>query len=280
MYPKLATASKTMLMTGEVDFDEAANAFTFELKIDDETVSLRLVNNGLIKSGILSNLLYFQYGFDENINYYLRKDFIEFIKFPKKEYEKNINDFIQNAVDTLHKTVDLYGFDTIVFPESRSEVNRKMISYLYMYKHPECLTFEMAKILPEKMEFDYEMFEKDVLEGRYRDSNGIIKERYSKEQKKEEIGKIKDLMEKVRSKEYFSIARDFDTKSKYRKYLRNFYKFKNADEEKSFKKLLKPKILLIDDVMTSGTTLSFVLETIKTLNPEAEVVVFTLIGKY
>ena len=130
MYPKLATASKTMLMTGEVDFDEAANAFTFELRIDDETVSLRLVNNGLIKSGILSNLLYFQYGFDENINYYLRKDFIEFIKFPKKKYEKNINDFIQNAVDTLHKTVDLYGFDTIVFPESRSEVNRKMISYL------------------------------------------------------------------------------------------------------------------------------------------------------
>ena len=270
---------KTMSMNGRPAFDEAANTFTFDLKTGGKIEKLNIVNKGLSKSSILSNCLYFQYGFDGNTNHELRKDFIEFIKFPKKEDEKNINDFIQNAVDTLHKTVDLYGFDTIVFPESRSEINRKMISYLYMYKHPECLTFEIVKTLPEKLGFDYEMFEKDVLEGHYRDG-GKIKCRYTEEQKKEEAGKIEELMEKVRSKEYFSIARDFDTKSKYRKYLRNFYKFKNADEEKSFKKLLKPKILLIDDVMTSGTTLSFVLETIKTLNPEAEVVVFTLIGKY
>jgi hypothetical protein len=277
---KLETMSKTMSMNGEVDFDEAENTFVFDLRTGDENVSLRLVNNGLINSGILSNCLYFQYGFDENINYYLRKDFIEFIKFPKKEYEKNINDFIKNAVDKLHKTVNLYGFDTIVFPESRSEVNRKMISYLYMYKHPECVTFEIVKMLPDKLEFDYEMFEKDVLESRFRDNIGRIKCRYSEEQKKEELGKIKELMEKVRSKEYFSIARDFDTKSRYRKYLKNFYKFKNVEEEMNFKKLLKPKILLIDDVMTSGTTLSFILETICTLNPDAETVVFTLMGKY
>lgn len=270
---------KTMSMNGSPAFDEAKNTFTFDLETGGKIKKLSIVNKGLSKSSIFSNSLYFQYGFDGNTDHELRKDFIEFIKFPKKEDEKNINDFIQNAVDTLHKTVDLYGFDIIVFPESRSEVNRKMISYLYMYKHPECLTFEIVKTLPEKLGFDYEMFENDVLESRYRDG-GKIKCRYTEEQKKEEIGKIEELMKKVRSKEYFSIARDFDAKSKYRKYLKNFYKFKNVEEEMNFKKLLKPKILLIDDVMTSGTTLSFVLETIKTLNPEAEVVVFTLIGKY
>ena len=270
---------KTMSMNGKPAFDEAANTFTFNLETGGKIEKLKIVNKGLSKSSIFSNSLYFQYGFDENTDRDLRNDFIEFIKFPKKEDEKNINDFIQNAVDTLHRTVNLYGFDTIVFPESRSEVNRKMISYLYMYKHPECMTFEIVKTLPEKLGFDYEMFENDVLESRYRDG-GKIKCRYTEEQKKEEIGKIEELMKKVRTKEYFSIARDFDTKSKYRKYLKNFYKFKNVEEEMNFKKLLKPKILLIDDVMTSGTTLSFVLETIRTLNPEAETVVFTLIGKY
>lgn len=54
---------------------------------------------------------------------------------------------------------------------------------------------------------------------------------------------------------------------------------KNDDEAEEFRNLLKPKILLIDDVMTSGTTLSLIFLTIRALNPAAKIVVFTLIGK-
>lgn len=102
---------------------------------------------------------------------------------------------------------------------------------------------------------------------------------YNQRQKQEVLHKIEEMMNDIHNKDYFSIARDFGAKSKYRKFLNNFYKFRNEKEEAEFKNLLKPKILLVDDILTSGTTALFLLKIIKMLNPDAEVTVFILIGK-
>ncbi len=68
-------------------------------------------------------------------------------------------------------------------------------------------------------------------------------------------------------------------KYKYRKYLKNFYNFGSEEEKDAFNKLTQPKVMVIDDVMTSGATLNYIINTIYKVNPNATVVVFTLIGK-
>lgn len=255
-----------------------STTFTFRIESENGEKTVTLSNDGLKKSSIFSRCYLFKYGFDKNLDPALRAKFIERIKFPKKEDEKTVDAFVRNAVDTLHETIDLYEFDTVVFPQSKSGVNTKMLTYLDMYNHPYYSVFEVVKKLPSEIEFDYKKFRIEVLDDVF-EEGGRIKRRYSEKEKAQMLSKMEKLMSEIHKKDYFSIARDFNLKSKYRKYLKNFYKFKNDDEAEEFRNLLKPKILLIDDVMTSGTTLSFIFKTIRALNPATEIVVFTLIGK-
>ena len=255
-----------------------STTFTFRIESEEGGKTVTLSNDGLKKSRIFSRCYLFKYGFDKNLDPALRAKFIERIKFPKKEDEKTVEAFVRNAVDTLHETIDLYEFDTVVFPQSKSGVNTKMIAYLDMYNHPYYSVFEVVKKLPSEIEFDYKKFRIEVLDDVF-EEGGRIKHRYSEKEKAGMLSKMEKLISEIHEKDYFSIARDFNSKSKYRKYLKNFYIFKNNDEAEEFRNLLKPRILLIDDVMTSGTTLSFIFKTIRALNPAAEIVVFTLIGK-
>ena len=133
--------------------------------------------------------------------------------------------------------------------------------------------------MPKDIEFDYDSFEKEVLSKTTINKYGKEIPCYNQRQKQEVLHKIEEMMNDIHNKDYFSIARDFGVKSKYRKFLNNFYMFRNEKEKAEFKNLLKPKILLVDDILTSGTTVLFLIKTIKMLNPEAEVTVFTLIGK-
>lgn len=183
------------MLPATYDFDSTSNTFTFYC---DKILNVKLINKGLAKIEAMPKCFYFQYEFDENIGLEHRKDFIEFIQFPKKENRKNLEQFVRDAVDALHITIDLYNFDTIIFPKVRSLLTQETIEYIFMFNHPDCLNFEDLKTL---------------------------------------------------------------------------------NHSDKFKKLLKPKILLIDDFISCKTALNSALETIKTLNPDSEIVVFSLISK-
>ena len=104
---------------------------------------------------------------------------------------------IRNAVDSVHKVINLYHYDNVVMPACRTKENMYMIRYIYRFNQPRLIKVEELK------------------------------------------------------------ARDEELCSKIR----------------------QQNVLVIDDVTTSGSTLNEVLRTLRILNEDNDITIFSLIGR-
>jgi len=115
-----------------------------------------------------------------------------------------------------------------------------------------------------------EQYLNDVLE------NG--RPRYTTAQKDEVKSNIMSMMDLIHQKDYFTIAKDVK-KSKYRPYIMNFLRFKNDKDKELYSSIREQNILVIDDVTTSGSTLSEILRTLRIINDKNQITIFSLIGR-
>ena len=84
------------------------------------------------------------------------------------------------------------------------------------------------------------------------------------------------LLPQIHDLDYFSLAES--VKPKYRKYIKNFLRFKMEDLIR-FSQLQCQKILVVDDINTSGSTINEILRILNKINYEADIFVYTLIGR-
>lgn len=80
----------------------------------------------------------------------------------------------------------------------------------------------------------------------------------------------------IHSLDYFSLADS--VKVKYRRYIKNYL---NIDERSKevIKSIQSGKILIVDDINTSGSTLNEIIRIIRKINNQCEIYIFTLICK-
>lgn len=245
-----------------ISYDNDVFSFDFEndngntiIKLSEETKKIQLFNN----------VFYYSYEFEDSVDSNVRTKFIHDMKFESNIDETVKHKFVTHAIDKLDTIEDLKDFDVIVYPESQSHIVEDMLDYLYLFCRKKIFSYKLVKKIPSEIEFDYETFEYTKL------SNG----NYTEQQKDQVLSNIKQMMDNIHKQDYFSIARN--TKYKYRKYLKNFYSFENKKLEQIYERTKDKKILLIDDITTSGTTISLMLNTMEIIDP-AEIVVFSLIG--
>lgn len=43
---------------------------------------------------------------------------------------------IRTAVDSAHKKINLYHYDVVIMPETRTKVNQYMVRYIYRFNQP------------------------------------------------------------------------------------------------------------------------------------------------
>lgn len=240
------------------------DSFMFDFEKDGESEIINLTEE-IKESSIYNNVFFYSYEFNDSCSSDIRTSFIHEFKFGNKIDKIVKHKFITKAIDKLDAVEDLDSFDCVVFPESKSFVVQDMLEYIMLGTDCEMSSYRLVKKLPKDIEFDYKKFE------RLRLNSG----NYTEEQKKEVLKNIDNMMNDIHNCDYFSIARN--SKYKYRKYIKNFYKFDNIEEKEAYECLAGNKILLIDDIATSGTTISLMLNTLKTIDA-AEIVVFSLIG--
>lgn len=272
---RMIKKTKNIIIEG-ISYNEYENSFSFDFVKDGEHDIVKLANNGLQKSKLYNNCFYYKYYFEKDVPSKIRGEFINYIKFHQGANDKDVNQFVIDAVDSLDTTIDLTDFKTILYPQSRSDINNKIISYIRMFGFPDFVPFELVKLPNKELSFDLEGYKRDVLDQTYERDRRVFP-RYTEKQKQDEINKINSLVDNLRGKENFSIGKDVNVK--YRKYFKNFYKFKNNNEKETFRKLKVSKILIVDDVVTSGATVAYLINTIQKINPKAEIVIFTIIGK-
>ena len=84
-------------------------------------------------------------------------------------------------------------------------------------------------------------------------------------------------MPTIEKLDYFSLAAS--VKPKYRRYIKNFFDFSEEDV-KRINNLQGKKILIVDDINTSGSTLNEILRIVRKINPDCEIFIYTHIGNF
>ena len=257
-----------------VTFDDTEKKFVFDFEHDGAEDIVSLTGNGY-QVEAFGKCFYYGYEFSDQVDGPVRSAFIKYIKFTEALQDTpDLTQFIKKAVDNLDKQINLYDYDLVVMPESSSKVNQYMLRYIYRFAQPTLRKMELVKALPSSISFDMDAFEQsylnDVLE------NG--RPRYTEPQKEEVRQSINKMLDLIHQKDYFTIAKDVK-KSKFRPYMMAFLKFATQADEELCSTIRKQNVLVIDDVTTSGSTLNEILRTLRILNEDNEITIFSLIGR-
>ena len=257
-----------------VTYDVEEKKFVFDFEHDNIEDIVSLTGSGY-QVEAFGKCFYYGYEFSEQVESSVRTAFIKYVKFTEALQDTpDLTDFIKKAIDDLHKKINLYNYDVVVMPQSSSKVNQYMLRYIYRFAQPSLYKMTLVKALPSNISFDMKAYEKqyldDVLE------NGMP--RYSQAAKEQAKSSINDMLEMIHKKDYFTIAKDVK-KSRLRPYIMNFLKFESDEEKELCSMIRKQNVLVIDDVTTSGSTLNEVLRTLRILNEDNQITIFSLIGR-
>ena len=246
--------------------------FDFEHEGKDDIVSL--TGNGY-QVEAFGKCFYYGYEFSDQVDGAVRTAFIKHVKFSERlQDNQDLTQFIKKAVDNLNRRINLYDYNLVVMPESSSQVNQYMLRYIYRFAQPSLHKMELVKALPSSISFDMDAYEQqyldDVLE------NG--RPRYTQAQKEEVKQSIRQMVDLIHKKDYFTIAKDVK-KSRFRPYIMHFLKFASEDDKELCRQIRRQNVLIVDDVTTSGSTLNEILRTLRILNEDNDIRVFSLIGR-
>lgn len=257
-----------------VTFDDKEKKFVFDFEHDGAEDIVSLTGNGY-QVEAFGKCFYYGYEFSEQVESSVRTAFIKYVKFTETLQDSpDLTNFIKKAIDNLDKQINLYNYDLVVMPESSSKVNLYMLRYIYRFAQPTLRKMELVKALPSNISFDMDGFEQsylnDVLE------NG--RPRYTQAQKDEVKQSINNMLNLIHQKKYFTIAKDVK-KSRFRPFIMEFLKFASETDKELYSTIRHQNVLVIDDVTTSGSTLNEILRTLRILNEDNEITIFSLIGR-
>lgn len=257
-----------------ITYDSILQKFVFDFEHDGNDDIISLTGSGY-QVETFGKCFYYGYEFSDQIDGATRSAFIKHVKFSEPLQDNpDLTSFIKKAIDNLSHQINLYDYNLVVMPESSSRVNQYMLRYIYRFAQPTLRKMELVKNLPANISFDMDAYEEqylnDVLE------NG--RPRYTKEQKEEAKQSITQMLELIHKKDYFTIAKDVK-KSRFRPYMMQFLKFNSKADEELCATIRKQNILIIDDIATSGSTLGEILRTLRILNEDNNITIFSLIGR-
>ncbi|MCQ2129986.1 MAG: phosphoribosyltransferase [Bacteroidales bacterium] len=257
-----------------INFDIESKAFSFNFLGDGEGDVIRLTEH-IHQVEAFGKCFYFGYEFGDDVDGSIRSQFIKYLKFDADiQHDPDCSRFVQKAINQLNEEVDLYEYDLVVIPESSSSLNEYMVRYIYRFAQPMLRKIELIKSLPSRISFDMDGYEQQYLDAKL--ENG--RPRYTEAQKQQVKQNIEQMMELINKKDYFTIAKDVK-KSRMRAFVTDFLNFADEKDQETCSRIRSGNVLVVDDITTSGSTLNEILRTLRVLNPDNKITIFSLLGR-
>ena len=268
-----------------IEYNENSDVFEFNFTSNSEECIIEFVDLPLepvllddVKG--MSNVYYFGYEFLNNdyASSKIRTKFLRELRFNDNfTTQENKELFIKTALSKLKKSLEITINDIgiIIYPKSRSSLNDYILRLFYALTNSKAKSFEVIKKLPQEIKFNWKEFRNNELESFV---NG--RPRYTEIQKQQQIDKISKLLNEIHNLDYFSIAENVRT-NKYKSYISNYFYFDSSEMQQDFCEIKEKedKILILDDVSTTGATLKEIIKIVRFFNKESDIILFTLIGK-
>ena len=233
---------------------------------------LNTVNVKVCKADFIGNTYYFGYYFNKNTSSKHRTMVLRWLKNIDGSGidENSLRKFIRKPLMYLNNTTEnLLDFNCLIYPKSdRSNLTHIIVNEIYKLTSHDMKrkNAEIVKSLPSKIDFDWESF---IADNEWKLDDNAFK------QIKEYINNT--LLPHIHDLTYFSLAKE--VKYRYRPYIKNYLVFKDKESEELVRAIQKGKILIVDDINTSGSTLTEILRLVHNINNSCEIYIFTLIGK-
>lgn len=257
-----------------INYNEQDKCFVFDFEHDGRSDMVNLTGKGY-QVEAFGHCFYYGYEFADDVSGALRTEFIRQLKFtPSLHEHPDLTRFIKKAIDDLHSRINLYDYNLVVMPQSSSKVNQYMLRYIYRFAQPTLRGMELIKALPSAISFDMDAFAQQYLDDVLEDG----RPRYTQAQKAEVMRSIEQMLNHIHQKDYFTIAKDVK-KSRFRPYMMQFLRFANDADAQLCATLRRQNVLIIDDVTTSGSTLNEMLRTLRILNEDNHIAIFSLLGR-
>ena len=201
---------------------------------------------------------YYYVSFFRNMDYELRKAFIKEIKDnPISKLDRDAYLLLHSSILEFKDKVGFDKYDMIIYPDTS---HNQLVNYLANFIKSFLIThksktkmFEIQKTKPST----------------------IIMDGSAKEKKTDE--EINNFLNEIHNLDYFSIAKNGGA---YRKFVRNFLDVETCDLMINIKEATKiTKILLFDDINTTGSTLREMIRKLHKYNESLNFDIYTLIGK-
>lgn len=243
--------------------------FSVDFQNDTDSDMVPVAETSLYASKLNNNVYYFGYKFNPDVHSKIRAKFIRWLKGIGNYSidDTTLESLIALPLNELNKEVNLSEFKCILYPRSgRSELVKKIHSaVLGVMPRTVVSSFELVKSIPNKVSFDWDSFDAlysgNIGDNQYKQIRQYIDD---------------EVMPKIHCSQYFSLADN--VKPKYRKFITNYLEFESEEAKRVFSAVECGKVLVLDDINTSGSTLREILRILKALNPQVEIYIFTLFG--
>lgn len=151
------------------------------------------------------------------------------------------------------------NMDCVLYPKSSSPINQLLIDAFEEYS-PWLPCYPIGKVSPKNITFDWDTFNK-----RYKGTE---------EDRQKLTKKLQYMMDKIHKGEKFSMQHQVH--SWYRKYVHDFLEMN--DLEDALDDILESQtILVLDDIYTTGSTMTEIINMLRSIGYEGDIVVFSLI---
>ena len=146
-----------------VTFDDTEKKFVFDFEHDGAEDIVSLTGDGY-QVEAFGKCFYYGYEFSDQIESSVRTAFIKYVKFTEALQDTpDLTNFIKKAIDNLDKIINLYKYDLVVFPNSRSRGYQYMMRYIYRFNQPKLRNYEEILAQPMDEELRSTISQQNVL---------------------------------------------------------------------------------------------------------------------
>lgn len=245
-----------MIIEG-IKYNSDTDSFDFDWKVDnpEDLIYLKLQRYNKLLSKKDGNKVYYAYKFNKDSGSDKNQELRKSIKYlDDKVNKQDVDLMISKAANSFNSIMPLSNFDLIVTPSSTSKVLDLMKNFLHAKAGPNTL---MASDLFVKNSIENIRFDQDKL-NKLDDKN------------RDQVTKI---LNKAFSKEDYKLR---SVPPRYRKFILNFIKLNTEAEKRIINRIANGKILIVDDILTEGTTVKNI-NTILTDLGASEITSFVLL---